>query len=76
MIGLKNGDSKPEVRLIKERLRAEGFWGEEDSEAYGPKLTEAVKLYQYTHQVWEKGIITDARALERLRFKLIGRIPA
>ncbi|MEC9440519.1 MAG: L,D-transpeptidase family protein [Myxococcota bacterium] len=59
VIGLKNGDSKPEVRLIKERLRAEGFWGEEDSEAYGPKLTEAVKLYQYTHQVWEKGIITD-----------------
>ena len=58
VIGLKNGDSKPEVKLLKARLRDEGFWGEENSEAYGPRLTEAVKLYQHTHQIWEKGHIT------------------
>ena len=59
VIGLKSGDAGPAVKLLKQRLRDEGFWGEEDSELYGPKLTEAVKHYQHTHQIWEKGHITD-----------------
>ncbi len=59
VVGLKAGDEAPEVRLLKARLRAEGMWDGEDSEAYGPRLTEAVTLYQHTHQIWEKGWVTE-----------------
>src|SRR5690606_10488319 len=38
----------PLVPALKERLRAEGFWDDESSEAFGPKLRAAIIEYQQT----------------------------
>lgn len=51
--------SGPLVPALKERLRAEGFWDNESSEAFGPKLRSAILEYQQTHQLVEAGWITD-----------------
>ena len=80
VIGLKRGSSSPAVVLLKERLRAEKMWDGDESEAFGPKLEKAVKHYQHTHQIWEKGFITKetwrsmnipaSRRLLRIRYSL------
>lgn len=57
-LGLKPGATGPLVVALKERLRREGFWGDENSEHYGPKLFAAVSSYQQSHQLWEDGTIT------------------
>ena len=58
IVGLQRGASSPEVSAIKQRLRAEGMWRGDDSERFDEALERAVKHYQYTHQIWEKGSIT------------------
>lgn len=58
VVGLKPGSSGPAVTLLKQRLRAEKMWDGDDSETYDKALAEAVKHYQHTHQIWEKGFIT------------------
>lgn len=57
--GLKPGKRGPAVVALKERLRAEGYWGEENTDHYGPLLMAAVKSYQQSHQLWEDGWVTD-----------------
>lgn len=50
--------SGPAVLALKNRLRAEGFWQDEQSEAFGPRLQAAIVEYQRTHQLAEAGWIT------------------
>jgi len=50
--------SGPLVPALKERLRREGYWDEENSEAFGPKLRAAIIEYQRTHQLLQDGWIT------------------
>lgn len=50
--------SGPAVLALKNRLRAEGYWQDEQSEAFGPRLQAAIVEYQRTHQLTEAGWIT------------------
>lgn len=58
VVGLKVGSSGKGVVLLKERLRAEKMWEGDDSETFDRELEKAVKHYQHTHQIWEKGFVT------------------
>lgn len=80
VISLKLGQSREDVVLLKERLRAEFLWTGDDSQEFTKALRDAINAYQQTHQVWEKGVVTRetwrsmnvpaSRRLQRIRRSL------
>lgn len=52
---LKLGDESEAVAVLKKRLRAEGYWKGDETTLFNESLVEALKDYQRTHQLWEKG---------------------
>ena len=60
---LKVGDQGPVVAALKERLAAEGYWQGDRTERFTQPLADALREYQQTHQLWEKGTLSrEARA--------------
>lgn len=60
LVDLKVGAEHPGITLLKARLAAEDFWPHEDTTAtFDDKLKQALLEYQRTHQIWEKGYITQ-----------------
>ena len=55
---LKVGDDNAAVVKLKERLAAEGYWQGDRSSKFTNSLAEALKEYQRTHQLWEKGTLS------------------
>ncbi len=55
---LKVGDDSESVAVLKERLAAEGYWKGDQTTKFTPSLAEALKEYQRTHQLWEKGTLS------------------
>lgn len=55
---LKVGDDHPGVSALKDRLAAEGYWHGDRSPKFGPSLADALREYQRTHQLWEKGTLS------------------
>lgn len=80
VMSLKLGQSREDVVLLKERLRAEFLWSGDSSQEFTKELRDAINAYQQTHQVWEKGIVTRetwrsmnvpaTRRLQRIRRSL------
>lgn len=66
-----NACARPVCLSVREEGKAAYLFGDVD-----PSLVGEVEMFLGLYDAAKKGIITDARALERLRFKLIGRIPA
>jgi L,D-transpeptidase YcbB len=71
--GLKRGASSEHISVVKERLRMEGYFQEDDdSPEFTNTLRRAILRYQQTHQLWENGWLTpetmssiNVTALER-----------
>lgn len=60
VVDLKRGASHPDIKHLKARLAAEHLWPhEERSERFEQTLTDALLEYQRTHQIWEKGVVTQ-----------------
>ncbi len=55
---LKVGSESDAVTKLKERLRAEGYWQGDQSAKFTNSLADALKEYQRTHQLWEKGTLS------------------
>lgn len=55
---LKVGADSESVAVLKERLAAEGYWKGDETTKFTPSLAEALKHYQRTHQLWEKGTLS------------------
>lgn len=55
---LKVGDEGDAVVKLKERLAAEGYWEGDRSKRFTQSLADALKAYQQTHQLWEKGTLS------------------
>ena len=57
-VKLSIGDVDPAVRTLKRRLAAEGYWKGDDGPFFTEPLRDALKAYQKTHQLWEKGTVS------------------
>ena len=55
---LEVGDDAEAVAVLKRRLRAEGYWEGDETTSFGPSLADALRAYQRTHQLWEKGSLS------------------
>ena len=55
---LKLGDDSEAVAVLKQRLRVEGYWQGDETTRFTDSLVEALKDYQRTHQLWEKGVLS------------------
>ncbi|MAM63730.1 DUF1636 family protein [Maritimibacter sp. UBA3975] len=66
-----NACARPVCLSVREEGKAAYLFGDVD-----PTLADEVETFLALYDAAPKGLITDARVLERLRFKLIGRIPA
>jgi murein L,D-transpeptidase YcbB/YkuD len=56
---LNRGGVSPVVRLLKERLAAEGLYTGDMNEVFDDGLVEAIKRYQRTHQIEVNGEVHD-----------------
>jgi predicted metal-binding protein len=66
-----NACARPVCLSVREEGKAAYLFGDVD-----PALVDEVELFLELFDAAKKGIVTDARPLGELRFKLIGRIPA
>lgn len=69
--GCMNACNKPPCLSVREDGKAAYLFGE-----VGPELAPEVALFLDLYDAARGGVITDARSLVNLRFRLIGRIPA
>lgn len=55
---LKVGSKGDPVVQLKARLAAEGYWAGDRTPRFTPSLADALRAYQRTHQLWEKGTLS------------------
>ncbi len=59
LVDLQPGGEHEAIPALKARLRAEGYWAGDDSTRFDSALSKALDLYHHTHQLWEKGVVSD-----------------